>query len=225
MTCFLKPDKVSTMFEPSQLMLYIAAALVLALSPGPGLVYVAARTLSGGRKDGIASSLGTAFGGMVHVVAGSLGLSALVMANAELFSTLKLMGAFYLVWLGFRTIQTALRLSQPYDLFPDVETATSLLKAFREGVIVEALNPKTAAFFLAFIPQFIEPAQGHMALQFVVLGFLSVVLNTGADIAIVFVAHHIKTSVTTSPRVMRSLQAGSGGVMIALGVGLALADQ
>jgi len=70
------------MFEPSQLMLYIAAALVLALSPGPGLVYVAARTLSGGRKDGIASSLGTAFGGMVHVVAGSLGLSALVMANA-----------------------------------------------------------------------------------------------------------------------------------------------
>ena len=173
MTCFLKPDKVSTMFEPSQLMLYIAAALVLALSPGPGLVYVAARTLSGGRKDGIASSLGTAFGGMVHVVAGSLGLSALVMANAELFSTLKLMGAFYLVWLGFRTIQTASRLSQPYDLFPDVETATSLLKAFREGVIVEALNPKTAAFFLAFIPQFIEPAQGHMALQFVVLGFLS----------------------------------------------------
>ncbi len=208
------------MVEPSQFVLYVAAALVLAIAPGPGLFYVAARTLSGGRKDGIASSLGTACGGMVHVVAGSLGLSALILANAQLFSTLKLMGAVYLVWLGFRTIQTVSH--KPNVVFPEIETATSLLKAFREGTIVEALNPKTAAFFLAFVPQFIEPAHGSIALQFVFLGFISVALNTGADIAIVFIAHRIKTIAASCPRLMRNLQIGSGGVMVALGVGLAL---
>ena len=93
--------------DPTQLALYFAAALVLAVTPGPGIFYVAARTLAGGRAEGVASSLGTGLGGMVHVLAGSLGVSAIVLASAELFTALKLIGAAYLVWIGFRTLRSA----------------------------------------------------------------------------------------------------------------------
>src|SRR3954466_11639174 len=98
----------------TQLALYVAAALVLAVTPGPGLFYVAARTLAGGRAEGVASSFGTGLGGMVHVVAGSFGVSAVVLASAELFTALKVIGAAYLIWLGVRTIQAARR--QPAGL-------------------------------------------------------------------------------------------------------------
>ena len=93
----------------TQLALYFVAALVLAVTPGPGIFYVAARTLAGGRAEGVASSVGTGLGGMVHVLAGSLGVSAIVLASAELFTALKLIGAAYLVWIGFRTLQSARR--------------------------------------------------------------------------------------------------------------------
>src|SRR3989304_2518602 len=92
--------------DTTQLALFFAAALVLAVTPGPGIFYVAARALFGGRAEGVASSLGTGLGGMVHVLAGSLGVSAIVLASAELFTALKLAGAAYLVWIGFRTIQS-----------------------------------------------------------------------------------------------------------------------
>src|ERR671933_806811 len=93
----------------TQLALYFAAAFVLAATPGPGIFYVAARTLAGGRAEGVASSFGTGLGGMVHVLAGSLGVSAIVLASAELFTALKLIGAAYLVWIGFRTFRSARR--------------------------------------------------------------------------------------------------------------------
>src|SRR5215208_7190998 len=153
----------------TQLALYFAAALVLAVTPGPGLFYVAARTLAGGRAEGVASSFGTGLRGMVHVLAGSFGVSAVVLASAELFTALKLIGAAYLIWLGFRTVQSARR--QPAGLNGGpAAAAVGPRRAFREGMLVEALNPKTAAFFLAFIPQFVDPARGHVALQFIVLG-------------------------------------------------------
>ena len=213
------------MIEPSKLALFFAAALVLAITPGPGLFYVAARTLAGGRKDGIASSLGTGLGGMVHVIAGSLGLSALILANAELFSALKLIGALYLVWLGVRTIKNATDAQQAGEVFGAVTPQQTMRKAFREGVIVEAANPKTAAFFLAFIPQFIEPAQGSVAVPFLVLGFVSVVLNTAADLGIVFLAHRIKSNAAAHPHLVGHLKTASGGLIVALGIGLALVDQ
>src|SRR3954453_18522027 len=95
--------------DPTQVALYFAAAFLLAVTPGPGLFYVAARTLAGGRAEGVASSFGTGLGGLVHVLAGSLGVSAIVLASAELFTALKLIGAAYLVWIGFRTFQSARR--------------------------------------------------------------------------------------------------------------------
>src|SRR5688500_11682433 len=150
----------------TQLALYFAAALLLAVTPGPGIFYVAARTLAGGRTEGIASSFGTGLGGMVHVLAGSLGVSAIVLASAELFTALKLVGAAYLVWIGLRTLQAARRDALAILAGGTAAPPVGARRAFREGVLVEALNPKTAAFFLAFVPQFVDPAAGNVALQF-----------------------------------------------------------
>src|SRR5262245_16973841 len=181
----------------TQLALYFAAALLLAVTPGPGIFYVAARTLAGGRVEGVASSLGTGLGGMVHVLAGSVGVSAIVLASAELFTALKLIGAAYLVWIGFRTIQSARRDAATALTGGVASPSVGSRRAFREGVLVEALNPKTAAFFLAFIPQFVNPAEGHVALQFVVLGSIAVALNTLADVVVAFAASGIRTGAAT----------------------------
>jgi len=209
----------------TQLALFFAAALLLAVTPGPGIFYVAARTLAGGRAEGVASSFGTGLGGMVHVLAGGLGVSAIVLASAELFATLKLVGAVYLVWIGLRTIRSARRDASAALHGGAAAPPVGPRRAFREGVLVEALNPKTAAFFLAFVPQFVDPAQGAVAVQFVVLGFLSVTLNTLADIVVAFGASRIRDGATARPTLIRRLREASGGAMIALGIGLALAKR
>ncbi len=205
----------------SQLALYLAAAALLAVTPGPGLFYVAARSLAGGRAEGVASSIGTGLGGMVHVAAGSLGVSAILLASAELFTALKLIGAAYLVWLGLRTLLMARR-----EAMPGLAATTPAIgagRAFREGVLVEVLNPKTAAFFLAFVPQFLDPAAGRPGLQFLLLGFLSVALNTLADIAIALAASRLRDGAAARPTLVRRLREASGGAMVALGLGLAFA--
>ncbi|MBR0652062.1 LysE family translocator [Roseomonas terrae] len=207
----------------TQFTLFFAAALVLAVTPGPGIFYVAARTLAGGRGEGMASSFGTGLGGMAHVLAGSLGVSAIVLTSAELFVALKLIGAAYLVWLGVRTFQAARRDAASVLSGGPAAPPVGVRRAFREGVMVEALNPKTAAFFLAFIPQFVDTSQGSVAVQFVVLGFVSVLLNTLADIVVAFLASGIRDGAKASPVLIRRLRQGSGAGMVALGVGLALA--
>lgn len=212
------------MIEFSQLALFTAAAVLLAITPGPGIFYVAARTLSGGRGEGIASSLGTGLGGMVHVVAGALGVSAIVLASAELFTALKLVGAGYLIWIGFRIIQQARRDASTLNAGEGVPPVGPG-RAFREGVLVEALNPKTAAFFLAFIPQFVDVASGHVALQFVILGFLSVTLNTLADVVVAFLAGRIREGAAARPSLISRLRQGSGAAMILLGLGLMMAKR
>lgn len=205
------------MFDPLNFALFLAAALLVALSPGPGIFYVAARTLAGGRGEGVASSFGTAAGGLVHVVAGAIGVSALVLASAQAFTLLKLLGAAYLVWLGFRTWRQA-----GTPIGPAIAAATGARRAFGEGVVVEALNPKTAAFFLAFIPQFVDPA-GPVAAQFVVMGLISVALNTAVDLVVAQAAGALRRLLATRPRIIARLRRASGAMMCALGVSLALA--
>ncbi len=212
------------MFEPAQILVFLAAALLLAITPGPGLFYVAARTLSGGQGEGIASSLGTGLGGMVHVFAGGLGLSALVLASAELFTILKWIGAAYLVWLGWRTLTSAYHNSHAGLDFQAPLAAGDRASAFREGFLVEALNPKTAAFFLAFVPQFITANGAGIMVQFIVLGSVSVVLNTLADFAMVFAAQHIRHYSASRPRTILRFRKLSGLTLIALGLGLAAAE-
>src|SRR5829696_671242 len=120
----------------AQLALYFAAALALAVTPGPGILYVAARTLAGGRAEGLASTLGTGLGGLVHVLAGAIGVSALVLASAEAFTLLKLAGAAYLVWLGLRTIRDARRWAGGAEAALRDVAPTDAARAFREGVLV-----------------------------------------------------------------------------------------
>jgi threonine/homoserine/homoserine lactone efflux protein len=201
----------------SSFTLFLLAALVIAAVPGPGIFYVAARTLSGGKRAGIASTFGTALGGLVHVIASGLGVSAIILASAELFTVLKFAGALYLAWLGFKTFREA------RDLLPQQAIAVGSQRVFREGVLVEALNPKTAAFFLAFIPQFIDPAGSYPALQFIVLGLVSVTLNTLVDVIVVMIATRARTSLTRRPNLLQRLRQGSGLFITGLGISLALA--
>ncbi len=196
--------------------LFLVAALVVAAIPGPGIFYVAARTLSEGKAAGVASTLGTALGGLVHVVAGGLGVSALIMASAEAFAMLKLAGALYLIWLGIRAFREAGEL-------PPEPKATATARVFREGIVVEATNPKTAAFFLAFIPQFLDTAASHPALQFMALGLISVALNTFADFIVVAAATITRENSARWPLLFQRLRQGSGLFMIGLGASLLLA--
>jgi threonine/homoserine/homoserine lactone efflux protein len=196
---------------------FLAAALVIALTPGPGILYVAARTLAGGREEGVASVLGTGLGGFVHVTAGALGVSALVLASAEAFTVLKFLGALYLVYLGIKTWRAAKDMPELSAV-----AATGGRRAFREGVMVEALNPKTAAFFLAFIPQFVDLHHGSVALQFAALGVISVTLNTAVDVAVVYGATSLRARLLHRPGLIRRLRQSAAGIMCLLGVSLAL---
>ncbi len=199
------------------LVLFFAAALAIAISPGPGIFYVAARTLAGGRSEGLASSFGTGLGGLVHVAAGAVGVSALVMASAEAFTMLKLAGAAYLVWIGLKTIREA------RQTFEAKAVTTGAARAFREGIVVEALNPKTAAFFLAFLPQFVDPAAGPVWLQFLVLGLISVALNTAVDVVVALLASRARSIATARPTMLRRLRMAAGGLIAALGLALLFA--
>jgi threonine/homoserine/homoserine lactone efflux protein len=196
--------------------LFLLAALMIAAIPGPGIFYVAARTLSSGKATGIASTCGTALGGLVHVIAGGLGISAVILASAQLFSVLKLAGALYLVCLGIKTFHEAGSLPQS-QIGP-----SGARLAFRQGVVVEALNPKTAAFSLAFIPQFLDPAASHPAFQFMLLGLISAALNTFADIIVVAMASTAHTTLVRKPHFIRRLRQGSGIFIAGLGISLAL---
>ncbi len=206
------------MFDPRHFLLFFAAALLLAITPGPGIFYVLARSLAGGRAEGLLSSFGTFVGGLFHVLAAALGVSAILAASAAAFHTVKYAGAAYLVWLGIRMIrvrneETTVSRSQP-----------PAAGAFRQGILTEVLNPKTALFFLSFIPQFIAPERGHVFLQFVLLGALSVLLNTAADLVVVVLAAPLERRLKSSVRFRRGQRVASGLGMITLGAYVALAD-
>jgi len=205
------------MVDTSSLILFLLAATVIAISPGPGIFYVAARTLAGGQREGLASSIGTGLGGLAHVVAGAAGLSALLMASAEAFTVVKFIGAAYLVWLGIRTFRDA-----HHDIVMGPVDPAGIRRAFRDGIVVEAFNPKTAAFFLAFLPQFIDPAES-VAMQFAVLGVISVTLNTLADFVVVWLAGAVREQMARRSTLLRRLRQGSGLLICGLATTLALA--
>jgi threonine/homoserine/homoserine lactone efflux protein len=205
------------MIDAHRFVIFIAAALILALTPGPGMFYVLARSLAGGKREGILSAFGTFVGGLFHVLAAALGISAVLAASAIAFHTVKYAGAAYLVWLGIRMIR-----SRNAELETG-ETAPPR-NAFRQGILTEVLNPKTALFFLSFIPQFVAPEHGHVFFQFVLLGVLSVSLNTTADLLVVTLASPIERRLKSSPRFRRNQRVASGVGMIGLGAYVAFAD-
>ncbi|HEY1423203.1 MAG TPA: LysE family translocator [Candidatus Acidoferrum sp.] len=210
-----------SMFDAHRFALFFAAALLLALTPGPGIFYVLARTLAGGRRDGFQSSIGTFFGGLFHVFAAALGVSAILAASAVAFHTVKYAGAAYLIFLGIKMIRSR---NVPMSENSAAENSSPSRNAFRQGILTEALNPKTALFFLSFIPQFIAPERGHVFLQFATLGILSVALNTAADLLVVSLAAPLERKLKSSPTFRSRQRTASGLGMIGLGAYLALSD-
>jgi threonine/homoserine/homoserine lactone efflux protein len=207
------------MIDAHHLALFLAAALMLAATPGPGMLYVLARTVAGGRREGVLSALGTFIGGLVHVLAAAVGLSAILATSALAFSVVKYAGAAYLVFLGVRMIARA---GQEEPLASERPQPRS--NPFRQGVLTEVLNPKTALFFLSFIPQFVVRQNGNVFLQFAVLGASSVTLNTLADIVVVSLAGQIGGRLRTSMKLRIRQRRATGCVMIALGAYVAVSD-
>lgn len=195
---------------------FLLAAVLLAITPGPGIAYVVARTAAGGRSEGLASCLGTGLGGMLHVLAAAFGLSALIAQSAVAFTLLKYLGAVYLVYLGIR-----LWLRREPAAAVETVTPQGARRALVEGIVVEALNVKTALFFLAFLPQFVDPGAALVP-QLVLLGSICVALNTFVDVVAVFAAHRLLGSGVARAARARVMTRISGTTMIGLGAFLAL---
>jgi threonine/homoserine/homoserine lactone efflux protein len=206
--------------DHAHLTAFLAAALVLAITPGPGIFYVLARSLGEGTRVGVRSTSGTALGGLCHVVGAALGLSTLLMTSATAFEVVRYAGACYLVFLGVRTL---LGLRHELDDVPPTRSGTA--DAFRQGVLTELLNPKTALFFLTFLPQFAQPERGSVAVQLLALGSISVALNSFADLVVAVVAGRLRTGLRAGSRWVRRQRALSGVALIALGGYAAATDR
>lgn len=209
------------MIDPHRLSLFLGAATLLAIAPGPGMLYVLARTLAGGRREGVFSCLGTFLGGFAHVVAATTGLSIVLATSATAFAVVKYAGAGYLIYLGVRMIMSARR---DGDAAVEVPTGTVSRNPFWQGVATEVLNPKTAIFFLAFIPQFVSRVSGGVFWQFLLLGTISVWLNTSCDLIVTFAAAPIGARLKSSAVLRRRQRAATGLTLIGLGAFVAVSD-
>jgi len=201
---------------------FLAATAVFAYMPGPAMLYAAAQTVSGGRGAGLVASRGIHLGGYAHVIAAAAGLAALFHAVPVLYTLVKLAGAAYLVWLGIRLIRRA---GEPSAAMPQVE-AKPRRSAFLESIAVEVLNPKTALFFLAFLPQFTDPsAVLPIWTQLLLLGTIVNVMFSSADLICVLLAGAAAERLRRSSRAQRIARRAGGAILIGLGANLALQRQ
>jgi threonine/homoserine/homoserine lactone efflux protein len=196
--------------------LFSAAALALIVVPGPAVTYVVTQSLDKGRSAGLVSALGIACGGLVHVAAAAVGLSALIASSAEAFTAVKLVGAAYLIALGL------LRLAGRGEN-PDETVPAAPRRLFWQGALVNVLNPKTALFFLAFLPQFVDPGRGPVAVQAALLGAVFVVIATFSDSTYAVVAAALADRVRGSGRARQVRRYVSGSIFVAVGVTAAAA--
>ena len=213
------------MIHATQFFLFLTAAVLLAIAPGPGMLYVLARTLAGGKREGILSALGTFLGGMAHVFAAAAGISVILAKSASAFATVKYAGAAYLCYLGIRMILDAQKQDASLSKEFSPQGTFPRRSAFWQGVMTEVLNPKTALFFLSFIPQFVNRGSGHVFAQFLVLGSISVALNTSADLMVTALAGPLGSRIRTSARFRKRQRTATGVIMIGLGTYLATSEK
>jgi threonine/homoserine/homoserine lactone efflux protein len=201
------------------LIAFLATTAVFAIIPGPAMMYAAARTLAGGRTAGLMASLGIHLGCYVHVFAAAAGLSVLFHAVPTLYLAVKVAGAVYLVWLGIAALRSAGAIQA------DVPTGASRMsarRAFAQSMAVEILNPKTAIFFLAFLPQFVDPGAAFPVwLQLLVLGALVNMTFSAADIVCVLLAGRLVEALRRSGRAQRTMQRIGGSILVGLGLHVA----
>jgi threonine/homoserine/homoserine lactone efflux protein len=206
------------MLDPSKLPLFFLATVVLLLTPGPAVLYIVARSVDQGRRAGLISVLGIEVGNSVHVLAAAFGLSALLASSALAFSAVKYLGAAYLIFLGVRKL-----LSPETVIAAAAGPGPSRRRVFSQGVLVAALNPKTAVFFLAFLPQFVDSARGSVPLQLLSLGCLVVLMGIVSDSLYALTAGTLGNWLKTTPRFWRAERFVVGSVYVGLGVTAALA--
>jgi threonine/homoserine/homoserine lactone efflux protein len=206
------------MFDLSTMLVFLAASLALLLTPGPAVLYIIARSVEQGRRAGVVSALGVGLGTLGHVLAAALGISALLVSSALAFTLVKYLGALYLIYLG---VHKLLERAPPADA-PAVPRQ-SLAAIFRQGVIVNLLNPKTALFFFAFLPQFVNPAAGAVALQIALLGGLFVVLGIVSDSLYALLAGTLGAWLKRGSWFARTQRSVSGLIYIGLGITTAVA--
>src|SRR5256884_766202 len=193
----------------SSLLLFITGAAILLVIPGPAVTYVVSRSIGHGRAAGLVSVLGIVTGTLCHVVAAALGISALLASSAVAFQ----FGAAYLVYLGIKTLR------RNDEQLVEADTGeTKPIRLYGQGLLVNLLNPKTALFFLAFLPQFVDPARGHMTLQILQLGTLFALLGWCSDSVYAVIAGTVAERIRSSLRLRRAQRNISGGGLIALGL-------
>ncbi len=178
-----KANGVRELLDPSALVAPFFATLALVLVPGPAVLYIITRSVNQGRKAGLASAAGIATGGLVHVAGAALGLSALLASSATAFSLVKYLGAAYLIYLGVRTLMTA-----PALMDSPTAQRQGLHRLYTQGIVVQAFNPKVALFFLAFLPQFIDPHRGSVVAQSLILGSMFILIGLCTDSTYALVA-------------------------------------
>ena len=202
----------------STLLVFTLAALVLNISPGPSNFYVLSRSIAQGHGAGLVAAVGLGLGSLVHVGAAAFGVSALFQASATAYTVLKLCGAAYLIWLGIATLRAGEALPESLTAPPPRGKGRIL----RESALVEALNPKTALFFLAFLPQFVDPAAGAIAPQMLLLGLIVTVTALPCDALVAVASGGLAQALWRSARAQRLLNALSGSMLIGLGLWVAV---
>ena len=204
--------------SPSSLLLFVTGAIVLLLIPGPAVFYIVGRSIDQGRRAGVVSALGIFAGGFVHVTAATLGLSALLVSSAVAFSAVKYLGAAYLIYLGVQKLR-----SNESFAPSDAREPERLRRVFGQGALVSVLNPKEALFFLAFLPQFVDPARGAIAPQILFLGLLFLGMGVLSDSLWALSAGTVAQWLRGKARGMHTLRYVSGGMLISLGLVTAFA--
>jgi threonine/homoserine/homoserine lactone efflux protein len=203
--------------DPTLWGLFVVASVVLLLTPGPAVLYIVARSVEQGRAAGLVSVLGIHLGTIVHITAAAVGLSALLVSSALAFAIVKYLGAAYLIWIGIRTLMA----KDPDPAAPDIP-AEKLRRVFRDGFVVNLFNPKTAIFFLAFLPQFVDPARGPVHWQILALGLTFMGLGMISDGMFALAAGTAGEFLRRSRRFLRLQRWFAGTSFIGLGVTAAL---
>jgi threonine/homoserine/homoserine lactone efflux protein len=205
--------------DRSTFLVFALASLALVVAPGPNLIYIVTRSVSQGRRAGLVSAVGVEAGTLVHITAAAVGLSRLVATSALAFSVVKYAGAAYLLYLGLR----ALRRREGLDLSAAARSLR-LPRVFRDGIVVNVLNPKVALFFLAFLPQFVDPARGASAAQILALGVVFFGIALTVDVLYAIVAGALSGWLRRRPAYLRRQRFVVGGVYLGLGVSAAAAS-
>jgi threonine/homoserine/homoserine lactone efflux protein len=208
---------MESVLAPSNLAFFIPAVVLLLITPGPVVLYIITRSVNQGHRAGLISVAGLELGNFCHVIAAALGLSAILLSSALLFDVVKYLGAAYLIYLGIRKLRSRT------DVHDPAVQDESLRRVFWQGIVVAVLNPKTALFFLAFFPQFIDPSRGHVAGQILILGTLMVGMATISDSIWALTTGSLGRWLRGNLRYLRAERYVSGTVYIGLGITAALA--